>query len=78
MVFIITLNCAVIKDEVAEVKAERLDTVDTVGCGTLVTEEATTGHGGTAVTVVVDAEVIIANRDGQLKKKSSTLCTAVA
>ena len=44
----------------AEVKAERLDTVDTVGCGTLVTEEATTGHGGTAVTVVVDAEVIIA------------------
>ena len=52
----------------AKAKAERLDTVDTAGCGTLVTEEATKGHGGTAVTVIVDAEVVIANRDGQLKK----------
>ena len=62
MLFIITLNCAVIKKDVAEVKAERLDIVDAVVCGTLVEEEATTVDGGNTVTFVVVAEVDIVNQ----------------
>ena len=46
----------------AEVKAERLETVDAVVCGTLVEEEATTVVGGTVVTFVAVAEVDIANQ----------------
>ena len=58
MVFIMTLNCAAIKDEVAEVKAEMLEAVGTsVGGIGLADEEATTVRGGTTVTLVEGAKV---------------------
>ena len=62
MVFIITLNCTAIKEDVAEVKAERLEMVDDGVYGTLVEEEATTVDGSTAMAFVAVAEVDIANQ----------------